>query len=443
MNLRELVAERDALKVEGSGLLDVAERENRKLSAEEDARFVEIETQLADLSSKISDAQHMAERRANMQAVETHSITGQSLPGLPMSASEIHVRQDRSQLDPACGFQSIAEFASAVLRANPQTPNSQLDQRLAGMYAAPTNFHRETASDDGYLVPPEFRDQIWKLVFEQDGLINMIDAKPTSKNQVNDNVDESTPWGSSGVKAYWRSEGGQMTPTRKSVKPRSIILDELYAFVLATDELLEDAPRLNSLLTEDAARAINWTLDDAIIYGNGVGQPLGYFESPALVSVPKETGQTADTIVSENIANMYARLLPESQARCMWMANINVLPQLMHLKIGDNLIWTPPSEGFRSSPGGFLLGRPLKFTQHAKTLGDRGDLQLIDPKGYYGLRKTGGVKFATSIHLYFDYGQQAFRWTVRFGGQPHLSAPVSPNNGSETLSHFIVLDART
>ena len=84
----------------------------------------------------------------------------------------------------------------------------------------------------------------------------------------------------------------------------------------------------------------------------------------------------------------------------------------------------------------------MVLSEHSKTLGDKGDIQLIDPMGYYGLKKAAGVRFATSIHLYFDYGLQAFRWTVRFGGQPHLKAPVSPANGTNTKSHFVTLAER-
>ena len=89
-----------------------------------------------------------------------------------------------------------------------------------------------------------------------------------------------------------------------------------------------------------------------------------------------------------------------------------------------------------------LLGRPIRFSEHCKTLGTVGDIQLVDPKGYYALTKAGGIKFASSIHLYFDYGLQAFRWTIRLGGQPHLAAPVSPANGSTTKSHFVALATR-
>jgi hypothetical protein len=36
----------------------------------------------------------------------------------------------------------------------------------------------------------------------------------------------------------------------------------------------------------------------------------------------------------------------------------------------------------------------------------------------------------------------AFRWLFRLGGQPFLSAPVTPAQGSNTRSHFIALAAR-
>ena len=46
------------------------------------------------------------------------------------------------------------------------------------------------------------------------------------------------------------------------------------------------------------------------------------------------------------------------------------------------------------------------------------------------------------MHLYFDYGAQAFRWTFRLGGQPHMSAPVTPARSAATKSHFVALAAR-
>jgi hypothetical protein len=62
--------------------------------------------------------------------------------------------------------------------------------------------------------------------------------------------------------------------------------------------------------------------------------------------------------------------------------------------------------------------------------------------GYEAFRKQNGVSFAESIHLFFDYNVRAFRWIFRIGGQPVLSAPVTPARSAATKSHFVGLAAR-
>lgn len=100
--------------------------------------------------------------------------------------------------------------------------------------------------------------------------------------------------------------------------------------------------------------------------------------------------------------------------------------------------------GFRDAPpeGGFLLGRPVKVLEPCQTVGDKGDIHFVNPRGYYAITKSTAPEFASSMHLFFDYNVEAFRWIFRLGGQPFLSAAVSPAKGSSTRSHFVVLDAR-
>lgn len=430
--LKALKSREAELKAAGAAILDAADAAGRDLTAAEEQQFQAVETELKTLAGEIATAEKAAERRRRMDGGSVQVVSG------------IQVGADRATLDPRAGFSGgLAEFARAVQRAHPQTPNGAVDSRLNAMYqAAPTGYMREGGSNDGYMVPPEFRDRIWELVFEGDNLLSEVDSEPTNSNQVNDLSDDWTPWGGTGVQAFWRSEAGQMTPSRPSTKPRSVILNELYAFVTATDELLEDAPRLNARLETKAAAAIGWKVDDALKYGNGVGKPLGWMNSAALVTVAKESGQAANSVVVKNIVKMFSRMLGDSIGRAHWRINSDVLPELMTMTLDGNLIWTPPLSGVTNAPGGLLLGRPIRFSEHCKTLGTVGDIQLVDPKGYYALTKAGGIKFASSIHLYFDYGLQAFRWTIRLGGQPHLAAPVSPANGSTTKSHFVALATR-
>jgi HK97 family phage major capsid protein len=435
-NLKALRQRQAELKQRGKALLDLAATEKRDLTEAEEHEFIQLEADLAAVETDITAAERDAERR---RAFSFDGGSAAPLPGLP-GARRAQVGDDRATLDPRAGFNSYVEFARAVMRASPGHPSFAIDPRLAPNAALTSAAHRE-AGQDGYLVPAEYRDRIWERMEEGDGLINEIDLEPTSSNAVNDTVDESTQWGSTGIKAFWRSEGSAMTRSRQNVKPRSIVLHELYAFCEATDELLEDAPRLEARLTDKSAQAINYRLDEAIFEGDGNGKPLGFMNAACLVTVAKESSQSAIGLVALNVANMFSRMLAESVAGAGWWVNSDLVPYLMTMTLGDQPIWTPPSTGFQNAPGGILFGRPVRFSRHNKTAGTKGDIVLMNPKGYYGLRK-GEIKSASSIHLYFDFGATAFRHTFRFGGQPHLSAAVSPKNGSATQSHFVTLATR-
>jgi HK97 family phage major capsid protein len=426
MNLAILRNEAREIAQRQQARLQSAIDENRDLTAEEETADKDDEAKLKRLTAQIQRGEQLMSSAAAIGIETAPAATPATVPAQP-----------KSGLDNG-GFTHIAEFAQAVRLANPAAGSSfRLDDRLA----APTNVNVEQGGEAGsYLVPAEFRQQIVNLVYsyEDDPVMDLISPSPTGSNRVIGLGDASTPWGTSGVQAYWRVEAEQMTPSKAALTPRETKMNELYAFVLATEELLEDAPRVADLLTRQAAGAIRWKSCEAYVAGDGIEKPLGWMQSGALVTVAKESGQTADTIVRQNVAKMFARVI--NPQRATWLANADILPTLMDLKTDSGQpLWLP---NFVDAPGGYLLGRPVKFTEHAKTVGDKGDLQLVNPDGYEAFRKQGGIQFADSIHLYFDYNIRAFRWIFRVGGQPVLKEPVSPANGSNTKSHFVVLADR-
>jgi HK97 family phage major capsid protein len=89
-----------------------------------------------------------------------------------------------------------------------------------------------------------------------------------------------------------------------------------------------------------------------------------------------------------------------------------------------------------------IMGRPVFVTQACQTLGTVGDILLCDLKSYFAPYKAGGVRGDISMHLWFDQGLQAFRWTFRVGGQPWLSTYITPKNGTNYLSPFVSLATR-
>lgn len=429
--LAELKKRLAELKAEGNTIVKAAEAAGGEFTAEQDEQFAAIEDEIEAVNADIAKAEKMQERRRSME-------------GLPAGGSPAPRTGGRNAVhdsDPALtgGFADLGEFAVAVhgaVRAG--QVGGIVDERLGAL----TNTHEGGGSSgEGFLLPPQFQNDIWDLITPFDEFGPLIDEEPTSAREVKLTADETTPWGTAGIKAYWRAEGSKMEASKLADEGRNVPLHQLYCLATATEELLEDAMRLRNRLTNKAAMAIAWKKNLAIVAGTGVGQPLGWMNGKAALTIPKANAQAADTILPINIIEMYARLLIVPGDKPFWLINQDCLPQLMTMTLGDKPIWMPPN-GLAEAPGGFLLGLPVRFSEFAKTLGDKGDIQLVSPKGQYGVRRASGNKFASSIHLYFDYATEAFRWMFRYGGQPHLSAPVMPFNGNASKSHVVMLAER-
>jgi HK97 family phage major capsid protein len=414
----------------------------------EEQRVTQLDAAIDDAEAKVTalDAEIEAEEKAARRGALFS--TSRAAGGLvsPYGAAARSFGADPARTS---GFRSLGEFARAVQSS---CMNQGFDARLnysdpgdPEKGAAPTNFHQnQGAAGEGFLVPIDFRQNVWELVFQQNDLLSMITPEPTSSNSISIPKDETTPWGASGVQAYWRAEAGQMTASKLAAAQATVQLHELYAFVNATSEVLDDAPRLQNRLTNRAAMAINWAASDAIMWGDGNGKPLGFMNSAAAVTVSKETGQAAATLNAANLLKMESRLYRAGGGRPMYLANSDILPQLGLITIGNNAAWLPMNQGLQASPWeGFLNGKPLMWSEHPQTLGTSGDINLINLDGYLLATKMGGgLDFAASIHLFFDYNIQSFRWTFRVGGQPYLAKPVSPARGTTTKSHFVNLQNR-
>ncbi|MBN8987431.1 MAG: phage major capsid protein [Rhizobiales bacterium] len=399
----------------------------------EKASITTLEAEVDTLEQEVSalDREISAEEKASRRA----TLFGSTALGGPALATVVN------DTDPArtAGFKSLAEFAVSV--RNFQV-NGIADPRFAA--AASGYQQNQGSSGEGVLVPTEWREQIWSLVFADNDLLSFCNPEPTQGNTVGIVKDETTPWGAAGVQAAWRSEGTQMIATKAALTPTIMQLHELYAFVLATQEVLDDAPRLQNRIMVQAARAIRWKAFEAVVFGDGNGKPLGFMKSGALVTVAAEGGQTAATINTANVLKMMSRLFEGPGSSPIWLANRDTIPQLGTLTIGNNAAFLPINQALSGSPfKNIFMGDPLLFNEHCETLGTPGDIVLGDLSGYaLATKQGGGIDFAASIHLFFDQNLTAFRWIFRIGGQPYLSAPIAAAKGTNSKSHFVALAAR-
>ncbi len=368
--------------------------------------------------------------------IEAQRSAGQVIPAGDGARVSLNLAED-----PRGGFRSFAEFAQSVVQGCTRGVGDKLH---AWQAAAPSTYGNEgTMADGGFLIPPEFSREVYQHSLEEGAFLPMTDEYPVQGNSLTFPVDETTPWGTDGVRAYWETEASAATATKPKGRVSTLRTQKLMALVPVSDELLQDANALEAYIGRKTADSIRWKTNLALVAGTGVGQPKGWFLSGGpFVSVAKETGQTAATIVAANVAKMFGRLPSGSVSRAVWLLNNDAFNQLPLLTIGQMPVWTPPSAGLKDAPNGLLLGRPVMLTQTCQTLGTQGDIALVDWKAYRTITK-GGIQTATSMHLYFDAGATAFRATFRIDGQPAIQSAISPANGSSSLSPFVVLDTRS
>ena len=89
-----------------------------------------------------------------------------------------------------------------------------------------------------------------------------------------------------------------------------------------------------------------------------------------------------------------------------------------------------------------MMGRPIIPVEQCQELGTVGDIILGDFSRYLLVDK-GTAKANYSIHVKFEYDEQAFRLVYRCNGQPMLNNALTPFEGASTQSDFVVLQTRS
>lgn len=418
--IRELNAKKATLVQSARAITDKASAEARDLTTEEAAQFDGLKAQIDSASAALDRERELVAHEAQLGI--------QSALGITVT--------DNIEKDAKRGFRSFGDFAAAVAGAS---IGGGVDQRLA---AAPTNFGNESnGADGGFAIPPEFSAEIWRLSLGEDSLIPMTQNTEVSGNSMIFPKDESTPWGGSGIQAYWQSEASAANQSKPVLGTETLVLHKLMALVPVTNELIADGFAIGSYLQNTAPERITWKANEAILFGDGIGKPYGALNSDAVVIQAKDTNQATNTLSSANISNMVSRLLVGELKNAFWLGNPDILPPLEGLSVGNYPIFMPGMTA-ANAPYGMLKGRPLMLSEHAAAFSSQGDLNLLSLNGYRTITKAGGIETATSMHLYFDADATAFRFTFRMNGKPILSKPVTPPKSTNKRSHFITLAAR-
>lgn len=429
MNIRALQQRKAKASQNLRALLDAA-GEN-EFSAEQQTQYDALKAEVDKLDGLIA-------REAEALEIE-RSVGGGNADRVTYGEGRM---TDRAEADGSRGFATFGEFARAVVMASGF--NGRRDERLTFEAAAPSTFGNEsTGTDGGFAIPPDFSRDIWKLALGEESLLPRTANTEVGGNSMIFPKDESTPWGGTGVQAYWQVEATQGAQSNFKIGTSAMVLHKLMALCPVTNELIEDGFAFGSYLSPLIAERITWKVNEAILFGDGVGKPLGCLNaaSKAMIVQAKETGQATLTLDPKNLSKMVSRLLVGEMGQAFWLATPDVLPALESLTLGQYPIYLP-NNTIAGGSYGTLKGRPLMLSEHAEAFSSQSDISLLSLRGYRTLTKAAGVQTDTSMHLFFDSDAMAFRVRFRLNGAPILSAPVTPPKSNTTRSHFVTLAAR-
>lgn len=430
MTLAQLKQLRSEAHASATAIDALAERENRAHTPEESTKINSLLAQVKSYDEQITTK-------------EALNAAARISPAVAVAGVEVGANHAEEK-----PFKHFGEFLGAV-KSQTIRGGHVSDPRLQAALGA-----SETSdADGGFLVPVEQNLEVIERVWNEGQISGRADRTPMKSSRMtrpvlNENS-RAAGFRYGGIQVFREAEAAAYNPSKPNFGLLELISQKLIGLLYATEELLEDTDALNVWASKTFPKAMAFQYDLECFSGTGAGQFLGFMNAPALVTVPKDAGQTfaANPLTTSNILNMHSALLASSRKNSVWFINQNIEQSLYALTIPGNMgtavaLYVQPGMAGNNGQYGTILGHPVIPVEQAATLGTTGDIVLADMEEYL-IGERSGIRADSSIHVQFLTGQTAFRWMMRNDGKPKQRAPLTPLNGTQLLSSFVALATRT
>lgn len=426
--LKQLREKRAKLVADMRGMINVAETEDRDFTSEETGAYDALQAEKEGLDIRIGrlEGADAAEATLNVVVPAASRRGGIERAGGPEASRE---------------FESMGEFLHSV-RFRPS------DQRLnfvegVGHATDGTGMQSEMRMDNdtsgGFMVPTQLRSTLLS-VRPQDALVrpratvieagDPPDAGITMPAIEQGGANPGNMFG--GMQFSWIEEGGDKPETDAELQAITLTPHEIAGFVTVTDKLLRNWKASASFLEGQMRSGVSAAEDYAFLRGNGVTQPLGAINAPAMRFINRAT---ANTVGYVDLLTMVSRLLMRGGVPVWSMPQSAIVPLAQMTDPEGHYIWKPGAvDGF----AGTLLGYPVRWNNRAPALGTKGDIILCDWT-YYLIKDGSGPFIAASEHVKFTQNKTVIKIFWNVDGAPWLKAPIKEENGYE-VSPFVGLD---
>lgn len=411
MNLEQLRAKQKDVIARMEELNGVSLAEDRDFTAEEQREFDSLSAELETLKTRASRAE-------KMEKIKSEAVAPASSPVHTFNTPKM---ADNQVLDET-GFKDLGDFMSAV--------KSGGDSRLDYVQAQSMG----TGSEGGFLIPKQFGEMI--TAFQPENSIVRSRATVIPAGDFPDAeisfpaLDQSGSKGVySGVVTTWLAEDEEIDETAFSVREISMIPKAVAGYIPFSNKLLRNSSAASMMGTRLLSQAIQKAEDDAFMYGDGVGKPLGFVNHTSAITVNRNT---ANDIKWIDLVSMVEKADGDMLE---WVISKSCYTKLKTLVAPDNSYIF--ADGTNGMPP-MLLGYPVRWTRKTKTLGVKGDVMLVD-LSYYYIKDGRGLLLSASEHVQFTRDRTLFKVIKSVDGQSSINTALTAEDGSQ-ISPFLILD---
>jgi len=421
--------DRDQMHRETKDILSTAKNNGRDLTADEANRLDALTGRIDQLDSGGTPGV----RRTS----PIDPSTGKTVASRQPKPNWVQAMTDRNAVEQMSdgGFAGLGDFLSSVA----DTKRGKFDERLDSLDIRAQQ-GIGTGSDGGYLVPERFSANLLMSAAENYPFLAMRDIETLTgpgSGLVRPKVDDRDQSGEDigGVAMQRVSENSTLSGQTVTFGSEELRLSKAAALVRVSNELMSDSGvGVERSLRQVFSRQLGQRQALDFVSGTGSGEPLGFLNSGNLITPARSSSNAVDL---SDVAQMASDLVPAAFNRAVWLAHPSTAEQIIQISDSASRNVFLGQDAGQSAPT-TLLGRPLFYTSALPTLGNKGDICLVDPTAYFYVHRTISIDVSSQVD--FDSDQTAFRAVLRDDGHPHYDSTLTDEQ-SDTLSEFVALGA--
>ena len=396
--LNDLLGKRAKLVEDARGIYDLADKEERELSAEELTKYEAIMADVDSMEEGVNSAKADEARRKNLDAIQA----GLEVP------IDAEVRNDPEKVE--TGEDITRRALASYFTRGPMTPAE--DMRALAM-------DPDTAG--GFTVLPEMF--VSELIQKVDDLVfirqlaNVIPVATAASLGVPslDNDPADPTWT---AEILTGDEDSTMDFGKRSLAPQplaqriKVSKKLLRATSVAIDQLVRNRLAYKASVVEE----------NAFLNGTGANQPLGVFvasDNGISTSRDVSTGNTATALKADNLIETRYAMKDQYIAAARWIFNRAIIKVIRKLKDGEgNYIWRA---GIATDKPDTILDIPFLSSEYApSTLTTGLYVGIIGDFSNYWIADALNMEIQVLIELYAATNQNGYVLRKETDGMPVL-----------------------